>query len=248
MELLAGHRFSSLLLLLLRLRAAGLGALLADGHSLCYNITVNPKAGPGQQRCDVQGHVDDRRILHCDCSFTQISFFDPLGRDVDAIENWAEQTEVLRDVVDALNQQVAEMQHSTSKDPPSLQGRMCCRRGASGGTHGSWQFNFDGQIGLLFAPDTRKWTEVHPGASWMKTTWENDRQLTEFLRRVSMGDCTRWLGDFSLSWEEMPEATAWPPTTSGAVPSKATATMPLPWTFLLLLTGSVLLVVQGEPF
>nr|XP_051710211.1 UL16-binding protein 1 [Oryctolagus cuniculus] len=90
----------------------------SDSHSLCYNITVNPKARPRQQRCDVQGHVDDRRILHCDCSFTKISFFDPLGREVDAIDNWAEQTEMLRDVVDALNQQVAEMKHSTSKGEP----------------------------------------------------------------------------------------------------------------------------------
>lgn len=67
--------------------------------------------------------------------------------------------------------------------------------------------HFDGQIGLLFDPDTRMWTEVHPGASWMKTTWENDRQLTEFLRMVSMGDCPRWLGNFSLPWEEMLEST-----------------------------------------
>uniref|UniRef100_G1SRK4 MHC class I-like antigen recognition-like domain-containing protein n=1 Tax=Oryctolagus cuniculus TaxID=9986 RepID=G1SRK4_RABIT len=248
MELLDGHCFPSLLLLLLCLLAAGLGAPLADAHSLCYVITVNPKARPGQQRCDVQGHVDDRRILHCDCSFTQISFFDPLGREVDAIDNWAEQTEMLRDVVDALNQQVAEMKHSTSKDPLSLQGRMCCQRGASGGTHGSWQFSFGGQIGLLFDPDTRKWTAVHPGASWLKTTWENDRQLTEFLRKVSVGDCTRWLGNFLLPREEMLESTARPPTTSGPVPFKATATMPMPWTILLLLTSSVLLVMQGEPF
>ncbi|XP_069930596.1 UL16-binding protein 2-like [Oryctolagus cuniculus] len=224
--------------------AAGrhLAARAADSHSLCYNITVNPKARHGQQRCDVQGHVDDRRILHCDCSFTKISFFDPLGREVDAIDNWAEQTEMLRDVVDALNQQVAEMKHSTSKDPWSLQGRMCCQCGASGGRHGSWQFSFDGQIGLLFDPDARMWAQVHPGASWMKTTWENDRQLTEFLRKVSVGDCTRWLGNFLLPREEMLESTAQPPTTSGAVPSKVMATMPMSWTFLLLLTGSVLLV------
>nr|XP_051692753.1 UL16-binding protein 2-like isoform X2 [Oryctolagus cuniculus] len=248
MELLDGHCFPSLLLLLLCLLAAGLGAPLADSHSLCYVITVNPKAGPRQQRCDVQGHVDDRRILHYDCSFTKISFFDPLGREVDAIDNWAEQTDMLRDVVDALNQQVAEMKHSTSKDPLSLQGRMCCWRGASGGTHGSWQFSFGGQIGLLFDPDARMWTEVHPGASWLKTTWENDRQLTEFLRKVSVGDCTRWLGNFLLPREEMLESTARPPTTSGPVPSKATATMPMPLAFLLLLTSSVLLVMQGEPF
>nr|XP_051692762.1 UL16-binding protein 1 isoform X1 [Oryctolagus cuniculus] len=248
MELLPGHGFSSLLLLLLPLLAAGLWAPPADAHSLCYNITVNPKARPRQQRCDVQGHVDDRMILHCDCSFTQISFFDPLGRKVDAIDNWAEQTEMLRDVVDTLNQQVAEMKHSTSKDPPSLQGRMCCWHGASGGRHGSWQFSFGGQIGLLFDPNTRKWTEVHPGASWNKTTWENDRQLTDKLSRVSIGDCPRWLGKFLLPWKVMLETTARPPTTLGVVASKATATMPMPWAFFLLLTSSVLLVVQGEPF
>uniref|UniRef100_G1U0K1 MHC class I-like antigen recognition-like domain-containing protein n=1 Tax=Oryctolagus cuniculus TaxID=9986 RepID=G1U0K1_RABIT len=133
-------------------------------------------------------------------------------------------------------------------DPPSLQGRMCCWHGASGGRHGSWQFSFGGQIGLLFDPNTRKWTEVHPGASWNKTTWENDRQLTDKLSRVSIGDCTRWLGKFLLPWKVMLETTARPPTTLGVVASKATATMPMPWAFLLLLTSSVLLVVQGEPF
>uniref|UniRef100_G1SI00 MHC class I-like antigen recognition-like domain-containing protein n=1 Tax=Oryctolagus cuniculus TaxID=9986 RepID=G1SI00_RABIT len=172
-----------------------------NAHSLCYNITVNPKARPRQQRCDVQGHVDDRMILHCDCSFTQISFFDPLGRKVDAIDNWAEQTEMLRDVVDTLNQLISDNVFPMGADPPSLQGRMCCWHGASGGRHGSWQFSFGGQIGLLFDPNTRKWTEVHPGASWNKTTWENDRQLTEFLRKVSIGDCPRWLGKFLLPWK-----------------------------------------------
>uniref|UniRef100_A0A5F9CAD9 MHC class I-like antigen recognition-like domain-containing protein n=1 Tax=Oryctolagus cuniculus TaxID=9986 RepID=A0A5F9CAD9_RABIT len=97
-------------------------------------------------------------------------------------------------------------------DARSLQGRMCCWRGDSGGRHGSWQFSFDGKIGLLFDPDARKWTEVHPGASWLKTTWENDRQLTEFLRKVSVGDCTRWLGNFLLPREEMLESTGLFPT------------------------------------
>nr|XP_051692759.1 uncharacterized protein LOC108176303 isoform X8 [Oryctolagus cuniculus]XP_051692760.1 uncharacterized protein LOC108176303 isoform X8 [Oryctolagus cuniculus] len=115
--------------------------------------------------------------------------------------------------------------------PLSLQGRMCCWHGASGGRHGSWQFSFDGQIGLLFDPDARMWTEVHPGASWMKTTWENDRQLTEFLRKVSMGDCTRWLGNFLLPREEMLESTAQPPTTSGASHPRSRPPCPCPGPF-----------------
>nr|XP_051711680.1 UL-16 binding protein 5-like [Oryctolagus cuniculus] len=199
MELLSGHRFPSLLLLLLPLLAAGLRAP-ADAHSLCYNITVNPKARPRQQRCDVQVHVDDRRILHCDCSFTQISFLTPLGG------KWMPLT------TGQSRQKCCETwwTPSTSKwipDPPSLQGRMCCWHGASGGRHGSWQFSFGGQIGLLFDPNARKWTEVHPGASWNKTTWENDRQLTDKLSRVSIGDCPRWLGKFLLPWKVMSETT-----------------------------------------
>ena len=37
----------------------------------------------------------------------------------------------------------------------------------------------------------------------MKEKWENDRAVTDFLKKVSMGDCWAWLQDFMACWEKM---------------------------------------------
>lgn len=33
--------------------------------------------------------------------------------------------------------------------------------------------------------------------------WENDRAVTDFFQKVSMGDCRAWLQDFLVRWEGM---------------------------------------------
>ena len=37
----------------------------------------------------------------------------------------------------------------------------------------------------------------------MKEKWENDRAVTDFFQKVSMGDCRAWLQDFLVHWEEI---------------------------------------------
>ena len=44
---------------------------------------------------------------------------------------------------------------------------------------------------------------VHSKGKWMKEKWENDRDVTEFFKKVSMADCQCWFQDFLLSWEKM---------------------------------------------
>ncbi|XP_008561670.1 PREDICTED: retinoic acid early transcript 1L protein-like, partial [Galeopterus variegatus] len=180
-------------------------------HSLCYDFTVNLKPTPGQPWCEVQGQVDEKTFLYYGCG-NNVKPLGPLGEKVTITESWEEQPGTLRDVADTLKQQLAGIQlenHTTGgAGPLSLQVRMSCQREASGRTSGSWQFSFDGQTFLLFDPGNREWTEVHPGA---RSTWENDRDVTDFLVRISMGDCKRWLETFLEHWEKMlePIASEW---------------------------------------
>ena len=44
---------------------------------------------------------------------------------------------------------------------------------------------------------------VHSKGRRMKEKWENDRAVTEFFKKVSMGDCQRWYHTFLVRWEKM---------------------------------------------
>ena len=93
-------------------------------------------------------------------------------------------------------------------DPLTLQAWVSCEQKAEGHSSGSWQFGFDGQIFLLFDSENRMWTTVHPGARKMKEKWENDKDVTMSFRYISMGDCTRWLGDFLMGMDSTLEPSA----------------------------------------
>ena len=41
----------------------------------------------------------------------------------------------------------------------------------------------------------------------MREKWEKDRAVTNFFKKVSMGDCRVWLQDFLVRWEEMLKTT-----------------------------------------
>ncbi|KAK2114512.1 hypothetical protein P7K49_008778 [Saguinus oedipus] len=86
--------------------------------------------------------------------------------------------------------------------PVMLQARMSCECEADGHIHGSWQFGFHGQKFLLFDSNSRNWAVVHAGARQMKEKWEEDRELTVFFWKVSVGDCRRWLWDFLMHREK----------------------------------------------
>ncbi|XP_072878669.1 UL-16 binding protein 5 isoform X2 [Chlorocebus sabaeus] len=74
--------------------------------------------------------------------------------------------------------------------------------------------------------ENRMWTTVHPGARKMKEKWENDKDVTMSFHYISMGDCTRWLGDFLTGVDRTlePSAGAPPTMSSGAAQLRATAT------------------------
>ncbi|XP_060986217.1 UL16-binding protein 3-like [Dama dama] len=87
-------------------------------------------------------------------------------------------------------------------DPLTLQARMTCRCEDDRHISGSWQFGLNGQMRLHFDSENGHCRVDHPGGRWMKEKWENDRAVTEFLKKVSVGDCPAWLQAFMVRWEK----------------------------------------------
>ncbi|XFF81205.1 PREDICTED: NKG2D ligand 1-like isoform X1 [Capra hircus] len=102
----------------------------------------------------------------------------------------------------------------TSSGPLTLQARMTCWREDNGHTSASWEFGFNGQLCLLFDSENGHCTMLHPGGRQMKEKWENDRAVTDFFKKVSMGDCRAWLRAFLVHWEKMLK------TSGGGAPRK----------------------------
>ncbi|KAM9234806.1 UL16-binding protein 1-like isoform 2-T3 [Dugong dugon] len=221
---------------------------LLDTHSLCYNFTVTLKSPPGQRWCEIQGQVDEKIFLHYDCGSNKVITSSPLGMKTNATKEWEKQTESLKDMGDELKQLLPgiKLENYTPRAPLTLQAKMCCARKAGRSTRASWQFGFDGQIFLTFDSENMTWTEVHPGVRSMKDEWKKDRDVSEFFRKTSRGDCNGWLKEFWGHWEKMLEPTAPPPMAPGTAQSKATAITPSPWILPVTLTCSILLGIQGR--
>ena len=92
-------------------------------------------------------------------------------------------------------------------DPLTLQARMTCWQEDNGHISGSWQFGFNGEMCLRFDSENGHWTIDHSRGRQIKEKWENDRAVTDFLKKVSMGDCRAWLQDFMACWEKMLKTT-----------------------------------------
>ncbi|XP_043312776.1 UL16-binding protein 1-like [Cervus canadensis] len=180
-----------------------------DAHSLCYNFTIDPQPRPGEPWCVVQGQVDENVFLSYDCGGAKIQSTSPLGEEVKATHTWEIQTETLRDIGDFLKGQLSDviLEKHTARGPLTLQARMTCQCGENGHINGSWQFGLNGQMCLLFDSENGRWSVGHSGWSHMKEKWENDRAVTDFLQRVSMGDCRAWCKNFMVRWEEMLKST-----------------------------------------
>ncbi|XP_060275798.1 UL16-binding protein 2-like isoform X2 [Ovis aries] len=176
-----------------------------DPHSLSYNFTIDPQPRDDQPWCEVQGEVDQKVFLSYDCGTAKIKYMSPLGEEVKSMSAWEAQTVTLRDTGDLLQGQMHDvtLEKHTDKGPLTLQARMTCWHEDNGHTNASWEFGFNGQLCLLFDSENGHWTVVHPGGRQMKEKWENDRDVTDFFKKVSMGDCQAWLQTFLVCWEKM---------------------------------------------
>lgn len=70
---------------------------------------------------------------------------------------------------------------------------MTCECKANGRASASWEFSFNGQRYLLFDSETRRYTADHPEGEPIKEKWEDDKELTDYFAKISMGDCQEWL-------------------------------------------------------
>ena len=92
-------------------------------------------------------------------------------------------------------------------DPLILQARMAYHCEDDRHISGSWQYVLNGLMSLHFDLENGHWRVDHPGGRYMKEKWGNDRAVTDFLKKVSMGDCRAWLQAFMVRWEEMLKTT-----------------------------------------
>ncbi|XDA79166.1 hypothetical protein R6Z07F_009207 [Ovis aries] len=89
------------------------------------------------------------------------------------------------------------------------------------------------------------WTVVDSGGRRMREKWEKDRAVSNFFKKVSMGDCRAWLRDFLVRWEEMLTTTASPTAAPLRVNSTATAIKHITWILPVLLTSFIMTVFLG---
>ncbi|KAM9679099.1 UL16-binding protein 3-like isoform 2-T3 [Dama dama] len=211
-----------------------------DAHSLSYNFTIDPQPRPGQLWCEVHGQVDGQVFLSYDCGHAKIIFTSPLGEEVKTMKSWDTQIETLRDIRDHLRDFTLEK--PTVTDPLTLQARMTCRCEDDRHISGSWQFGLNGQMSLHFVSENGHWRVDHPGGRRMKEKWENDRAVTDFLKKVSMGDCRAWLQAFMVRWEKMLKTSASPTTVPPTVQPRATAIKTEAWILPVVLSSFIITV------
>ncbi|XP_054553894.1 retinoic acid early transcript 1E-like [Talpa occidentalis] len=202
---LASHTLCFLLLLLLGPAWKTVGY----HHSLCLNLTVTSHSPPGQPWGAAQGSVDGNPFLQYDCDSNKVTPLGPLGEKVKATETWTDLTQTLGEVGRELRMILPDikLEKNRNKSPPTLQAKLSCQLEAHRGTGASWEFSINGQAVLLFDTMSGMWLAIDPGASGVREELENNQHLTEYLRKISRGDCSHWLQDFLPHWEEMLEPT-----------------------------------------
>lgn len=90
-------------------------------------------------------------------------------------------------------------------DLPSLLATMLCHRKGEQSTGATWQFSsIERKMFLVFDAINVNWTTINTRDRELKQKWEKNRDLAEFLRKISLGDCNHWFKEFLEHWEEMP--------------------------------------------
>uniref|UniRef100_M3YG20 Retinoic acid early-inducible protein 1 domain-containing protein n=1 Tax=Mustela putorius furo TaxID=9669 RepID=M3YG20_MUSPF len=175
-----------------------------DSHSLCLDLTVTSQSRPGHRCYEVQGSVD-KKFLQYDSDNNNFRPLGLLARKANATKAWTKLTETLEEVGMILPD--IKLENSMTRGPPSLDNQLCCQHEAERCPTVSWHFNINGQAALLFDTMSMTWTVVNPGARGIKEEWE-DKGLSDYFRRISMGDCNHWLGAYLEHWEKVLEPPA----------------------------------------
>ncbi|XP_044096728.1 UL16-binding protein 1-like [Neovison vison] len=229
-----------------RRRGAGTDALL-----LSYNFSITSQARPGQPWCEIQGQVNGNEYLYYACGSKRVIPVGPWGMKLKDTAFWDTQMEPLEDLGEELRKKLLDIKaeiftkSGESRGSLTMQGWLMCERGAHGHSRGSWRFVFNEQLTYLFDPENRKWIEIPPGGQQVKDMLESDRELTELLMKIANGDCKRWLQKLREHSNEMQETTGAPATAPPVALVKGTAIRLLTSILHVVVTHSILLVVQG---
>ncbi|KAG8510224.1 Retinoic acid early transcript 1E [Galemys pyrenaicus] len=185
------------------------------GHSLCLNLTVKSQPGPREPWYEIHSSVDANPFLWSDCDSHKGTPLGPLEEKVKATRTWTDLTQTLGEVGRELRMILPDttLERTSTRGvcvdgrSPTLQAKLSCWHEAQRGPGASWEFSISGQRALLFDPMTGNWLATDPGASGVKEEWESNQQLTQYLRTISLADCSQWLQEFLQHWEDMLEPT-----------------------------------------
>uniref|UniRef100_A0A8D2CWX4 MHC class I-like antigen recognition-like domain-containing protein n=1 Tax=Sciurus vulgaris TaxID=55149 RepID=A0A8D2CWX4_SCIVU len=201
--------FTTYLLLLLLLLVGAWKTLDHEYiHSLCLNFTVKSQSRPGKPWCEVQGSVDKTSFLQYDSESNKIKPLGHLGKEVNTTKTWTELTQMLKEVGQDLRKILLDMDLEKNKTRRHLilQAKMFCQLKGKNHLGSFWNFSIDGQPSLCFNVMNMKWIVINPRARGLKEKWENDKELVNYFRKISMGDCHHWLTEF-LDLEYSPDST-----------------------------------------
>ncbi|XP_057610232.1 UL16-binding protein 1-like [Chionomys nivalis] len=223
-------------------------AEIGDAASLCYSFTVGKsRSGPWWHK--VQGQLNEETFLSYNSSNNNYQVIGVRGNRLNATKICDKQVDTLKDGVDLFKEQVVHMkrENKTFREPLFLQARLCCWHEADGHFNGSWDFGLNGHKMIHVDSSTGEWTEVDPGSRWMKEMWEKNKDLTNFLSRISQEDCRAWLKEMIMSLlEEKLEPTASTTTTPHVDQPLSLAIKPNISVPLIILRCSLLLWSLGR--
>ncbi|XP_023444272.2 retinoic acid early transcript 1E-like [Dasypus novemcinctus] len=221
-----------LALFLPMLGVGGAPAPARDTHSLSCNLIMTYKSRPGEPWCEVEGRVDQKTFFYYGCGSHRAKPLGSLGEKVNSTKVWTELSQTLEDVGQELRMNLLDIKlEENIKGPPTLEAQMTCRHEADQCQEASWKFSINGQV-FLFDSIHTNWSAIHPGARGIKEKWESNSALVEHLRKVSKGDCSHWLREFSEHWGKMLEPEVVP--TLALVSSHPPASPLPPWLLVLI--------------
>ncbi|XP_026360825.3 UL16-binding protein 1-like [Ursus arctos] len=217
-------------------------------HVLCllYDFSIISPARPGQPWYKIEGQINGNTFVYYDSQSKELKPVGRLGLQLKDIPFWERQKETLEDSCNELKTKPLEITAETSSNRAfcTLQGRLTCERGANRERRSFWRFHLNGQITPDFELENRKWTVDDSGDQRLKDMLDSDRELTEFLMRVSDGDCMSWLQQVSEHLEEMRETTVSPTTQPEAVQVRARAIGPSTWILALFLSCAAIIAIH----
>ncbi|XP_045661298.1 UL16-binding protein 1-like isoform X1 [Ursus americanus] len=192
-----------------KFQGATRGGRDTDVLCLLYDFSIISPARPGQPWYKIEGQINGNTFVYYDSQSKELKPVGRLGLQLKDIPFWERQKETLEDSCNELKTKPLEITAETSsnRDFCTLQGRLTCERGANRERRSFWRFHLNGQITPDFELENRKWTVDDSGDQRLKDMLDSDRELTEFLMRVSDGDCMSWLQQVSEHLEEMRETT-----------------------------------------